>query len=171
MPETLGGLATRMGTTRAGMEAPNDPPPRVCAPTAEPARSATIVAPVKWTFQFIFLPYLTRCPRLHGGCSFLRIRGSKHDPTGERAPASDFPCFPGIAGYVITVRLWKAMQTCTLLRIVRIPPNKNRARSIPAASVQCVPRGWNQSVASSFAQCAAITCLARTIIEATRRKW
>jgi hypothetical protein len=115
LPEILAGLATRIGATRADMEAPDDPPPRICAPTAEQARSATIVAPVKWTFQFILLPYLRRCPKHRGGCSFLWIRGSKHDPAGGMVLASDFPCFPRIAGYVITVGLWKAMQTCTLL--------------------------------------------------------
>src|ERR1700730_10037849 len=57
-PEILVVPGIRMGVTRAGMDAPNDPPPRIWAPTAEQARSATIAAPVKWTFQFIFPPYL-----------------------------------------------------------------------------------------------------------------
>jgi hypothetical protein len=117
-----------------------------------------------------YLPYLTRCLKHHGGCSVLRVPREQTRCCRGRAPASDFPCFPRIAGYVITVRLWKAMQTCTLLRIVRILPNKNRARSMPSVSVRFAPKGWSQSAASSFVRCAAITCRARTTIEAPRRR-
>src|SRR5882762_6145160 len=59
-PEILALPAIRMGATRAVMAAPNDPPPRVCAPATEQASSATIAAPAKWTFQFIRLPTLSK---------------------------------------------------------------------------------------------------------------
>jgi hypothetical protein len=45
-----------------------------------------------------YLPYLRRCLKHHGGCSFLRIRWSKHDPAGEGALRERFPVLPTYRG-------------------------------------------------------------------------
>jgi hypothetical protein len=61
-PEILAVPAIRMGAMRAGMDTPDDRPPRICAPAVEQARSVTVAAPAKWTFQFIVPTLLKKMP-------------------------------------------------------------------------------------------------------------
>src|SRR6267154_3393997 len=54
-PDCLTMDVTRAGAARAGIDTPEAPPPRICAPAAKQAKRVTIAVPAIWTFQFISL--------------------------------------------------------------------------------------------------------------------
>src|SRR6266550_6641933 len=84
-PDCLTMDVTRAGAARAGIDTPEDPPPRICAPAAKQAKRVTIAVPAIWTFQFISLPYSTRCPKHPFGCSDLRTPGTNQESTEQGA--------------------------------------------------------------------------------------
>ena len=98
LPEILAVLATRMGATRADMEAPDDPPPRICARVAEQARSATIVAPVKWTFQFILPTLLKKMPETSWRLQLFADTVEQTRSGRGKGPRERFPVLPTYRG-------------------------------------------------------------------------